>query len=91
MNNLLSNAFKYTPEDGEITCNVQVKESGKKTKKNTIEISVKDSGPGIDEKKLDLIFDRFYQADEQHRIEGGGSGIGLSSDKRTGTFDSWTN
>jgi len=81
MNNLLSNAFKYTPEDGEIECNVQIRQAGKEVKKNTIEISVKDSGPGIAKNKLELIFDRFYQADEQHRIEGGGTGIGLSLTK----------
>ena len=81
MNNLLSNAFKYTPEDGEIKCIVHLKEAVKEDEKDVIEISVRDSGPGIDENKLDLIFDRFYQADEQHHIEGGGTGIGLSITK----------
>jgi len=81
MNNLLSNAFKYTPEDGEIKCEVHIKETGKEGEKDVIEISVRDSGPGIDKNKLDLIFNRFYQADEEHHIEGGGTGIGLSLTK----------
>lgn len=81
LNNLLFNAFKYTPEDGEISCRVQIINGETEDDNSSIEISVKDSGPGIDKSKLDLIFDRFYQADEQHHIEGGGTGIGLSLTK----------
>ena len=81
MNNLLSNAFKYTPDFGEIDCEVQIIEEGGHNGFPHIEISVKDDGFGIEEKKLSLIFDRFYQADEQYHTEGGGTGIGLSLTK----------
>lgn len=65
--NLLSNAFKFTPENGSVSVGV---ENGDKR----IRITVQDSGTGIPKEQLDKIFDRFYQ------VEGteGGSGIGLS-------------
>ncbi|MBI5858311.1 MAG: tetratricopeptide repeat protein [Sphingobacteriales bacterium] len=65
--NLLSNAFKFTPENGSVSVDV---ENGDKR----IRITVGDSGPGIPKEQLDKIFDRFYQ------VEGteGGTGIGLS-------------
>ncbi len=78
MNNLLSNAFKYTPEGGEIKCIVEVPRVKKGDSRKIIKISVKDSGPGIYKKHLPLIFDRFYQSDEHRHLDGGGTGIGLS-------------
>ncbi|RLD31147.1 MAG: hypothetical protein DRI73_09265 [Bacteroidetes bacterium] len=81
MNNLLSNAFKYTSDNGEIECKVQLIEAGGLKGSQLIKISVKDDGFGIEEKNLGLIFDRFYQADEQYHTEGGGTGIGLSLTK----------
>ena len=71
MLNLLSNAIKYTDDGG----NIQV--SLNKVNNDVI-ISVKDSGVGIPKDKLELIFDRFGQANSilSRRCEG--SGIGLS-------------
>lgn len=66
--NLLSNAFKYTPDDGKIT--VSYKCNG-----NSLTFKVADTGEGISERDLGNIFDRFYQVD---RINPKGSGIGLS-------------
>lgn len=65
--NLLSNAFKFTPENGSVSVDV---ENGDKR----IRITIQDSGTGIPKEQLDKIFDRFYQ------VEGteGGTGIGLS-------------
>jgi PAS domain S-box-containing protein len=71
MLNLLSNAIKFTNENGQISVNIY-------DKKESIEISVKDTGVGIPEDKLDLIFDRFGQVDETIKINKEGSGIGLS-------------
>lgn len=69
--NLLSNAFKFTPENGNITvCLATCEENG--TKMAVLEIT--DSGQGIPEEKLPNIFDRFYQVNLQQ----GGSGIGLA-------------
>ncbi|MCM1483474.1 MAG: substrate-binding domain-containing protein [Muribaculaceae bacterium] len=66
--NLLSNAFKYTPDNGHIdfTCSQN---------DDILTISVKDTGKGIAADDLRNIFDRFYQVDKIHP---NGSGIGLS-------------
>ncbi len=71
LSNLLSNAFKFTEENGEISVSVEEKQE------NLI-LTVKDSGCGIPKDKQDLIFDRFYQVEDN----GLGSGIGLSLVKR---------
>lgn len=69
--NLLSNAVKYTPKSGVINVNV-IKENSK------VILSVKDSGSGIPEDKLDLIFERFKQANCLTIDKNKGTGIGLS-------------
>lgn len=66
--NLLSNAFKYTPDNGAITVSYTCDA-------NMLTIKVADTGEGISERDLGNIFDRFYQVD---RIHPKGSGIGLS-------------
>lgn len=72
MLNLLSNAIKYTScEDGKIVVNI-------KTTEDNIEVSVKDNGAGIPNDKIDIIFDRFGQADTTLTRACEGSGIGLS-------------
>lgn len=84
MFNILSNAFKVTPEKGEIK--VQLKEkkvlmenpmSNKKELMDTFQISVKDNGPGIDQKEYKRIFKRFYQVSQMNKGHYGSSGIGL--------------
>lgn len=69
--NLLSNAFKFTPPGGKVTVCYDVD-------KDTVRISVTDTGEGISERDLGNIFDRFYQVD---RVHPNGSGIGLSLSK----------
>lgn len=69
--NLLGNAFRYTPESGLITINVKLVDS-------TIVLSFQDTGPGIDEEKLPLIFERFYRTDESRKRDDSGAGLGLS-------------
>lgn len=69
--NLLSNAFKFTPNGGL----VQVKLS---IEKNTALLRVKDSGPGIPEQSLQKIFERFVQADGKATRIAGGTGLGLA-------------
>ncbi|WP_122638726.1 PAS domain-containing sensor histidine kinase [Romboutsia sp. Marseille-P6047] len=71
MLNLLSNAIKHTPEDGSIEVNIT-------TDDDNIIVSVKDSGGGIPSDKLDIIFDRFRQANNLLTRRCEGSGIGLS-------------
>lgn len=66
--NLLSNAFKYTPEKGRVSLIVE-------TDEKRLRLSVEDSGRGIGRKELDKVFDRFYQAEGN---EDKGTGIGLA-------------
>lgn len=82
--NLLSNAFKATPEGGLITMQINKPTDSillplvnKTTPVPAIEINIKDTGLGINEKNLDKIFDRFYQANEMDNQYYGGTGIGL--------------
>jgi PAS domain S-box-containing protein len=69
--NLLSNAIKFTPEGGEIA--VGLRQTG-----TTAELSVCDTGVGIQADFLPFIFDRFRQADRSITRRFGGLGIGLS-------------
>ena len=74
LNNILSNAFKFTPEGGKI-------ELGVRRTDKTAEIIISDSGIGIPPDQIDKIFDRFYQVDGSHTREHEGTGIGLSLTK----------
>lgn len=70
--NLLSNAFKFTPDEGAIT--VTVKSAGR----SDVEISVKDTGSGIPKASLGKLFQRFMQVDSSARRQYEGTGIGLA-------------
>jgi signal transduction histidine kinase/DNA-binding response OmpR family regulator/ligand-binding sensor domain-containing protein len=76
--NLLSNAFKFTPEGGEIILTALYKNHHDNLTGTYLEFSVKDTGPGIPAHSMEKIFDRFYQVEESLKSEGGGTGIGLS-------------
>jgi signal transduction histidine kinase/ligand-binding sensor domain-containing protein/DNA-binding response OmpR family regulator len=76
--NLLSNAFKFTPEHGNVSVELERVSRGEKT---CLRIVVSDSGIGIAPDKLDKIFERFYQAELPEHIVNQGSGIGLSITK----------
>ena len=69
--NLLSNAFKFTPDGGEINVSVQVQNVW-------VKVIVSDSGPGINAGDLEKIFDRFYQAENGYSNNAAGTGIGLA-------------
>jgi len=70
--NLLSNANKFTPEDGHITLTcAQMDEGG-------VLIVVQDTGIGIPSVKLDTIFEPFAQADNRYDRAAGGTGLGLA-------------
>ncbi len=75
--NLLSNAFKFTPERGKVSVTVDVVEkAGDVTQ--WIQIKVTDSGIGIAKEKQEKIFERFFQADLPNSVINQGTGIGLS-------------
>ena len=76
--NLLSNAFKFTPNGGEIIFNVSCSNCDNLHEKQFLEFSVEDNGPGIQLESQQKIFDRFYQVEESIKTDGGGTGIGLS-------------
>lgn len=67
--NLIGNAIKFTPDYGTITVNVE------KCGPEYIQMSVKDTGPGIPKENLLHVFDRFWQANQAKRL---GTGLGLS-------------
>ena len=68
--NLIDNAVKFSPENSEIK--VRLEDDGDK-----IIFSVSDEGEGIDEKIKEHIFDKFFQGDSSHKLEGNGLGLAL--------------
>ncbi len=71
LDNLVSNAIRYTPPNEKIKLEVDTHHEG-------LRFSVQDSGPGIAESDLASIFDRFYRADKSRNRSEGGSGLGLA-------------
>ena len=69
--NILSNAIKYTPAHGNVTvlCGQQ---------ENNVYVKISDSGIGIPEKDLPMLFERFYRVDKARSREMGGTGLGLA-------------
>jgi signal transduction histidine kinase/DNA-binding response OmpR family regulator len=84
INNLLSNALKFTPAGGEIRMELNIYNSHDSEPDHALKknfkalITIQDSGIGIPAEKLPHIFDRFYQVDNTHTRAFGGTGIGLS-------------
>ncbi|HEY6082490.1 MAG TPA: response regulator, partial [Chitinophagaceae bacterium] len=72
--NLLSNAFKFTPDRGIIKVSLCLSEK----EKGFLELKVTDTGTGIPADKLSFIFERFYQVDDSSKRQYQGTGIGLS-------------
>jgi signal transduction histidine kinase len=75
LGNLISNALRYTPPQGEIRITLNC------TEQEAI-VMVKDSGQGIPPESLPFIFDRFYRADKSRSRSDGGSGLGLTIAKK---------
>jgi two-component system, OmpR family, sensor histidine kinase BaeS len=73
LNNLISNALRYTPKGGLISVQASVQPGG-----NSIVVFVTDTGPGIDPGNLPYVFDRFYRVDKSRTRASGGSGLGLA-------------
>ena len=87
MNNLLSNAFKFTGKGGKVAVNLSLvfdsdenELSGDSADKRIIEITVKDTGIGISESNIEKIFTRFFQVDEGGSQTGTGIGLALTKE-----------
>jgi heavy metal sensor kinase len=69
--NLLDNAFKYTPEGGQVSIRVWAES-------DFANFSISDTGMGISEQALPRIFDRFFRAEQARNCRADGTGLGLS-------------
>ena len=72
LDNLISNACKYTPRGGTIDVVLRIGEGGQ------AQLMVRDTGVGIPPGDQDRIFERFYRVDKARSTELGGTGLGLS-------------
>lgn len=71
LDNLLSNALRYTPSGGKIVLSAEAVGSA-------VRLTVRDTGAGIPAEELPYIFNRFYRSDTSRHAEAGESGLGLS-------------
>ena len=72
LSKLLDNACKFTPAQGEIT--IKAHSNGTQM----LEVTVQDTGRGIEPNRLEVVFDRFYQEEGALRRSQGGTGLGLA-------------
>jgi signal transduction histidine kinase len=72
MINIIGNAIKFTPENGDIYVRIY------SSPKETITIEVEDTGIGIPDEDIKYVFDRFYRVDGARARNSGGTGLGLS-------------
>lgn len=71
LDNIISNALKYSPEGGYVTFNLDQQE-------DQIIVSISDQGVGIPKADLEKVFDRFYRVDKARSRNLGGTGLGLA-------------
>ena len=69
-NNLISNAIKFSPQNGSIKMSLKVV-------KDKVVFTIEDNGPGINEENIKYVFNKFYQSDTSHKEEGYGLGLAL--------------
>ncbi|MBX4187071.1 MAG: HAMP domain-containing histidine kinase [Candidatus Doudnabacteria bacterium] len=73
LNNLLTNAFLYTPEDGRITIELTFANNNP----SMLQCAIKDTGMGIPKEEQKRIFDKFFRGSNVSRVESVGTGLGL--------------
>ena len=71
ISNVLSNALRYTPDNGKIIIDIQIIQK-------FVQITIHDTGIGISPEHLPNIFDRFYRIDPSRSLHSGGVGLGLA-------------
>ncbi|MBI2864096.1 MAG: hypothetical protein HYX94_05990 [Chloroflexi bacterium] len=69
--NLIANAIRHTPPNGQIVLKVQAVDA-------VVDIQVRDTGEGIAGEHLPHVFERFYRADPSRTRDSGGTGLGLA-------------
>jgi two-component system sensor histidine kinase BaeS len=69
--NIFDNALRHTPEGGQINLSAKNADDG-------VQLSIQDSGPGIEGDDANRIFERFYRTDSARHRDDGGSGLGLA-------------
>ncbi|WP_303315299.1 two-component regulator propeller domain-containing protein [Flavivirga abyssicola] len=76
--NILSNAFKFTPQNGSVSINISDKVIlNNEGNHKYVKIEIKDSGKGIPEEDIDYVFDRYFQLGQQNELRSG-TGVGLA-------------
>ena len=75
LENLVRNAIRFTPEGGEVTLSIA-------ERSESVAVAVSDTGPGIHDKDIPRIFDRFYRSEQGEEARSDSSGLGLAIVKR---------
>lgn len=87
LDNLLSNALKYTPKGGEITISARAvagehlpadRRVGLQARRTYVEVAIRDNGIGIAAADHDRIWERFFRVESDLKVEAGGTGLGLA-------------
>ncbi len=87
LDNLLSNAFKYTPKGGQIGVAATMvkgnelpveRQAGLSARRSYVQIAISDNGIGVAPAEQERIFDRFYRVESELKVEAGGTGLGLA-------------
>jgi signal transduction histidine kinase len=73
LGNLIANALRHTPEEGEVTLRLRYD-----SQKSKVALEVIDSGEGIPAQDLERVFERLYRVDPSRSRQAGGSGLGLA-------------
>jgi two-component system, OmpR family, sensor histidine kinase BaeS len=76
--NLLSNAIRHTPEEGQIVVSLKTTEANSRSENKSLIVSVSDTGEGIHAEHLAHIFERFYRVENSRSRSEGGTGLGLA-------------
>jgi two-component system sensor histidine kinase BaeS len=71
MSNLINNALRYVPKDGQVWVTANETTGG-------VQITVNDNGTGVQDEDLPYIFDRFWRKDKSRSRATGGTGLGLA-------------